>query len=66
MRLETDTSAVRGESLLLAHVRAFGSDGQLVEPPQRRLDDCMGPSLAGLLVHALRRDHEAPRSGLRV
>jgi hypothetical protein len=66
MGLEANTPAVRGESLLLAHVQAFGWDGQLAQPPQTRLDQRMGRSLAGLLVHALRRDHEAPRSGLRV
>jgi ubiquinone biosynthesis protein UbiJ len=56
---------VRGDSLLLVHVQALASDAQR-QPPQTRLSDRVGPGLAGLLVHALRGDHGAPRSGLRI
>jgi hypothetical protein len=56
----------RGESLLLAHVQVLASDAQRDRPPQSRLSERVGPGLAGLLVHALRGDHGAPRSGLRI
>ena len=65
VRPELDTSTARGESLLLAHVRALTCDGP-VESAQARLDDSVGEVLAGLLVRALSREHEASRSTLRV
>lgn len=65
VRPELDTSAARGESLLLAHVRALTCD-EPVESAQARLDDSVGEVLAGLLVRALSREHGASRSTLRV
>jgi len=61
----TGNTPPRGDSLLLEHVQLLASGAQL-QPPQGRLSDCVGPALAGLLVHALRGDRGAPRSGLRV
>ena len=55
----------RGEDLLLAHVQGLGPDGRR-RPPQSRLCELVGPGLAGLLVHALRGDHAAPRSSVRI
>jgi hypothetical protein len=65
VRPELGTSGARGESLLLAHVRALTCD-KPVESAQARLDDSVGEVLAGLLVRALSREHEASRSTLRV
>jgi hypothetical protein len=62
----TSERPARGQGLLLAHVDALTSDAQPPEPPQLRLSECVGPGLAGLLVHALRGDHGAPRNSLRV
>jgi hypothetical protein len=62
---ELDTSAARGESLLLAHVRALTCDGP-VESAQARLDDSVGEVLASLLVRALSRELGASRTTLRV
>jgi hypothetical protein len=59
-------TTARGAELLLAHVQALASDTQRSRPPQSRLSERVGPSLAGLLVYALRGDHGAPRSGLRI
>jgi hypothetical protein len=56
----------RREDLLLAHVQLLASEMQRAQPPQSRLSQRVGPGLAGLLVHALRGDHGAPRSGARV
>ena len=56
----------RGAELLLAHVQALATDPQRNRPPQSRLSERVGPNLAGLLVYALRGDHGAPRSGLRI
>jgi hypothetical protein len=47
-------------------VQALAWDPQRNRPPQSRLSERVGPNLAGLLVYALRGDHGAPRSGLRV
>jgi hypothetical protein len=59
-------TTARGAELLLAHVQALASDTQRNRPPQSRLSERVGPGLAGLLVYALRGDHGAPRSGLRI
>ena len=64
MREAMNTPA-RGDDLLLAHVQVLAQDAQR-RPPQSRLCERVGPGLAGLLVHALRGDHAAPRSGFRV
>jgi hypothetical protein len=56
----------RGEDLLLAHVQVMTDEAPQSQPPQSRLTESVGPGLAGLLVHALRGDHGAPRSGARV
>ena len=61
----TGNGPARGDCLLLEHVQQLAYDAQ-PEPPQARLSDRVGPGLAGLLVHALRGDRGAPRSGLRV
>jgi len=61
-----DTSAPRGESLLLAHVWALTCDGQPAEPVRTRLDDRVGEGLAGLLVRVLSQEHAASHSTLRV
>jgi hypothetical protein len=61
----TGNTPPRGDNLLLEHVQMLESGAQL-QPPQGRLSDSVGPALAGLLVHALRGDRGAPRSGLRV
>lgn len=62
---ETLNTPARGEDLLLAHVQVLGLDARR-RPPQSRLCERVGPGLAGLLVHALRGDHGAPRSGVRM
>jgi len=62
---EAMTTPTRGDDLLLAHVHALGSNAQRPSP-QGRLSERVGPGLAGLLVHALRGDHRAPRSGFRI
>ena len=63
----TGNTPPRGDSLLLEHVHMhmLATDAP-VQPPQSRLSERLGPGLAGLLVHALRGDRGAPRSGLRV
>ena len=62
----TKERPARGQALLIAHVEALSEDSKRTQPPQLRLSESVGPSLAGLLVHALRGDREAPRSSLRV
>ena len=61
----TGKPAARGDDLLLEHVHML-APGAEPQPPQSRLSECVGPGLAGLLVHALRRDRSTPRSSVRV
>ncbi len=62
----TRNTPARGDDLLLAHLHALAFDAQRDRPPQSRLNERVGPGLAGLLVCALRGDSGVPRSGLRV
>ena len=66
MRPLLDTSAPRGESLLLAHVWALTWDGKRAASVRARLDDRVGEGLAGLLVRVLSQEHAASHSTLRV
>ena len=61
----TSTTLTRAESRLLGHVQLLALHAQ-PQPPLNRLSDRVGPGLAGLLVHALRGNRGAPRSGIRV
>ena len=55
----------QGDELLLAHLQVLSLEDRTAKPPQSRVDDRLGPALAGLLLRALGRRGQA-RSARRL